>query len=218
MTPQERSLLTDFLRQMTQAQAGQKDAEAEALIRDAAARQPDTNYLLVQRAMSVEFALQAAQAQVTKLQAELDQMRPATQGSFLNDTNAWGRTTPRRATMATPASNAAQAPLAPLAPGTLSRAATPAATAPASSWGGAGILGNVATAAAGVVAGSFLYQGIQGMLGQHKQTADAGANAASPTPEPEKLAAGSDAEYEGLDDSADFADTSGGDFDADGSA
>ncbi len=41
MTPQERELLTTFLQQMTQAQAGQKDAEAEAMIREATAKQPD---------------------------------------------------------------------------------------------------------------------------------------------------------------------------------
>ena len=39
MTPQERELLTTFLQQMIQAQAGQKDAEAEAMMREATARQ-----------------------------------------------------------------------------------------------------------------------------------------------------------------------------------
>ena len=54
MTPQERELLTGFLEQMTQAQAGRKDTEAEALIRNAAARQPDALYLLTQRALGLE--------------------------------------------------------------------------------------------------------------------------------------------------------------------
>ena len=47
MTLQERELLTSFLQQMTLAQAGQKDPEAEALIREASAKQPDTGLLPV---------------------------------------------------------------------------------------------------------------------------------------------------------------------------
>ncbi len=210
MTPQERELLSAFLQQMTLAQAGQKDAEAEALIREAAARQPDANYLLVQRAMGLDYALQATQAQLAKLQSEVDILRPGAQSSFLSDPNAWGRPKPTPTPTASPAS-------APLAPTTLSRAA-PAAAAPASSWGGAGILGTVATTAAGVVAGSFLYQGIQGMMGHHNQTADAGAHPASPPPEPERLATNSDGQDDAPDDSADYADASGGDFDAGDSA
>ena len=66
MTPQERELLTTFLQQMTQAQAGQKDAEAEAMIREATAKQPDAVYLLVQRAMGLEYALQVAHSEAEK--------------------------------------------------------------------------------------------------------------------------------------------------------
>jgi len=43
MNLQVREQLIRFLQQMTQAQAGQKDAEAEAFIRVAAARQPDAD-------------------------------------------------------------------------------------------------------------------------------------------------------------------------------
>ena len=75
MTPQERELLTTFLQQMTQAQAGQKDAEAEAMIREATAKQPDAVYLLVQRAMGLEYALQAAHSETVKIQGELNQLR-----------------------------------------------------------------------------------------------------------------------------------------------
>ncbi|MGZ5232512.1 MAG: DUF2076 family protein, partial [Burkholderiales bacterium] len=64
MTIQERELLERFLQQMTAARAGQKDPEAEALIKEAVARQPDAPYLLVQRALQLEQALQATQAQV----------------------------------------------------------------------------------------------------------------------------------------------------------
>jgi hypothetical protein len=204
MTPQERELLTGFLQQMAQAQAGQKDAEADALIRDASARQPDAAYLLVQRAMGLDYALQAAQAQAAKLQAELDQLRPGARSSFLDTSNAWGRPMP--------APSPAQVPLAAAAP---ARAATQ--PAPASSWG-SGMLGTVASTAAGVVAGSFLFQGIQGLMGHNNQAANAGANAAPLPPESGKLASDADERGDAPDESADYADAANEDSDAGDSA
>lgn len=198
MTPQERELITTFLQQMTQAQAGQKDPEADALIREAAARQPDAAYLLVQRAMALDYALQAAQAQSARLQTELDQARSGARSSFLDTSNAWGRPMP--------AQGPAQATLAQAAP------VRPAA-APASSWG-SGILGTVATTAAGVVAGSFLFQGIQGLMGHHNTA----ANSAPPSQEPGRLASDADRGSDTFDDAADYADAAEGDFDSGDSA
>ena len=90
MNHQEREQLNLFLQQLVQVQASQKDAEADGLIREACARQFDAAYLLVQRAMQLEHALQSMKAQCDQKQAELDKMRPGTQSSFLNDANAWG--------------------------------------------------------------------------------------------------------------------------------
>ena len=205
MTPQEREHLSAFLQQMTQMQAGQKDPEAEALIREAAARQPDAAYLLVQRAMGLDYALQATQAHAAKLQAELDQLRSGARSGFLDTSNAWGRPMPAQG----PAQvDAAPAPLA-------RAAAQPAAAAaaPASSWG-SGILGTVATTAAGVVAGAFLYQGIQSLMGRHNPAANAGANPAALPPESGKLASDTDEQGDAPDDSADYADAANGHFDA----
>ena len=162
MNSQERELLTSFLDQMSQAQAGQKDAEADALVKAAAARQPDAAYLLVQRAMQLEYALNATQVQAAKVQAELDQVRGAARTGFLDNPNAWGRP----AAAPTAAAAAAVAFGQPRAP------AATAAPVPASSWG-SGMLGNVATTAAGVVAGSFLFQGIQSLMGHHNTAANA---------------------------------------------
>ena len=155
MTPQERQLLQDFLQQLAQARADPKDAEAAALIRDAVSRQPDADYLLVQRATGLDLALRTSQAQVAKLQAELDQSRgPAT--GFLNNTSSWGR--------AAPAANSAQA-RAPSASLNAAQPAVPPAVQP-SAWG-SGMLASLATTAAGVVAGSFLFQGMQNLMGHH---------------------------------------------------
>ena len=157
MNLQEREQLTGFLQQLAQTQAGQKDAEAEMLIRDACSRQPDAAYLLVQRALLLEHAVQAAQTKIGQLQSALEQTRPAGVGgggAFL-DPNAWGQTV-------RPGSVAAPVP-PPLQP---APQAAPAPAPAASSWG-SGLLGSVATTAAGVVAGSFLFQGIEHLMGHH---------------------------------------------------
>ena len=173
MNPQERELLTSFLQQLSQAQAGQKDTEADELIGAACTRQPDAAYLLVQRAIQLEHALQATQSQVTKLQAELEQVRGGTSAGFLDNANTWGRAAP--ATVA-PAASA-------VATGQPRVQAGPAAPVPGSTWG-SGMLGSIATTAAGVVAGSFLFQGIQSLMGHQNTGANLGANAAENTFQP----------------------------------
>ena len=159
MNSQEREQLNLFLQQLTAVQAGQKDPDADALICEACARQPDAGYLLVQRSMQLEHALRAANAQCSQLQAELDKTRAGTQSSFLGNANAWGRQTPAPASAVAPAAANPGAAVQPHA-----QAAAPAP----SSWG-SGILGTVATTAAGVVAGSFLFQGINNLMGHHNQ-------------------------------------------------
>jgi hypothetical protein len=166
MNLQEREQLSHFIQQLTQAQAGQKDAEAEALIRDAVTRQPDAAYLLVQRAMQLEQALQIVQSQASKLQAEMEQMRSGARSGFLEQANTWGRP--------------AAVPSAPNAVAQPQVQAPPAAS-PAPPWG-SGILGNVATTAAGVVAGSFLFQGIGNLMGHHPSGTGFGSSAAQPAP------------------------------------
>lgn len=146
MNASEREKLTRFLQQLAQAQAGAKDAEAEKLIGEAARAQPDAPYLLVQRSLLLEQALENAQAEITGLKRALETSRGAS-GSFL-DNNAWG----------TAAGQTSAAP----------RFAAPAAPVPApagAAFPGAGFLGTVASTAAGVLAGSFLFQGIGHLLG-----------------------------------------------------
>ncbi len=157
MTNEERDQISGFLHLLERAQAAPKDGDAEALIRQSCARQPDATYLLVQRALQLEIAQQAAQAEIARLKKELEQARSGLPASaFLGGTNAWGR------------------PLAAPAPSPAPVAAMPQAAAPASNWG-SGLLGTVATTAAGVVAGSLLYQGISSLMGQRE-----GAHAAIP--------------------------------------
>lgn len=158
MNAKEREQLNGFLSQLVAAHAGPKDVEAEGLIREAVARQPDAAYLLVQKAFVLEQAVAAAQGRIAQLQGELDALRagPQGRGSFA-DSGQWGNSaaSPAASRMAPPPVNAAPAPV--FAP-------APAAASP--SWA-SGWLGNVATTAAGVAAGAFLFQGIENLFGHH---------------------------------------------------
>ena len=160
MNTQEREQLTTFLQQLGQARAAAKDAEAQTLIDTALARQPDAAYLLVQRCLLQDNALQAAQVQIASLQAELQQAKPA--ANFL-DANGWGRA-PVAPTVApvAPAMAYAPAPAYPQAAPAPSRFQAPS------------FLTSMATTAAGVAAGAFLFQGIESLMGHHGSNALAG--------------------------------------------
>lgn len=178
MNSQERDALNLFLQQMEQAPVAQKEAEADALIKNALVRQPDAGYLLVQRAMQLDYLLHQSQAKLAEVQAELDRVKnpvsqPAASTSFLGNIHAWGRAPAAAALAASPNQPLRAAAPPPPASQANAAAAAPAATTP---WAGS-MLGTVATTAAGVVAGSFLFQGIQNMMGHHSPTGGFGSNA-----------------------------------------
>lgn len=170
MNTQEAFQLNQFLQQLADVKLAEKDIDAERLIKEAVARQPDAAYLLVQRCLLQNQALQTAQTQIADLQTQLQQ-RAAGNG-FLNS-DPW----------------AVSAKPAPGVPGAdnyrvPNPAANPAAqdfvrqAAPTPGAGfGSSFLGNVATTAAGVVAGSFLFQGIENLLGHHQPASSWGQQA-----------------------------------------
>lgn len=148
MNTEELRLLTGFLDQLKQVKGIAKDADAEGLIRAAAAQQPDALYLLVQKALLQEQALGAAKSQIAHLQGQLEQARsrPAAGGGFLGS-DPW--TAPPR-----PAQSA---------PG-------PAAAPAQAGFGSSGFgsfLGTAAATAAGIAGGAFLFQGLESLLGHH---------------------------------------------------
>jgi hypothetical protein len=195
MNPQEKAQLEQFLQQLNSTQAGAKDGDANALIAESVKQQPDAAYLLVQRAMGLEMALQVAQKQMTELQAQIDQTSKPS--GFLSGINSWGRAAPAQG-----------------APANAMAAARPAAgAAQPSSWG-SGMLGAIATTAVGVVAGSMLYQGIQSMMGNNS-TPDAGnglGHSNAPADSGQLVAQNYDNSASNYE--SDF----GGDFDSDGFA
>src|SRR4051812_30697912 len=143
MTPQDNELLQKFLAQLAQAHVSTKDPEAQAMISRAVAEQPDAAYLLVQRALLLERALQQAKSQLSRLQEQ--------SGGADGGSHAWTQTRPSTPATAPVAASLPQAQAVPPTGGTGS--------------GGGGFLGNAATTAAGVAGGAFLFQGLEDLLG-----------------------------------------------------
>lgn len=154
MNPNEREQLTRFLDQLREARVSERENEADRLIRETVAANSDAAYLLVQRAMLMEQALNNAKAQISQLQQQAARGQQREQGGFLGRNNPWATGIEQnRSQGGVPGRNGYQIPHT-----------GPVAGAPGS---GSGFLGNIATTAAGVVAGSFLFQGIENLLGHH---------------------------------------------------
>jgi hypothetical protein len=175
MSPQDSQLLTDFLSQLIQARGIQKDPEADALIQRALAQQPDAAYLLVQRALLLEQGMNNARSQIAALQEQLRGQQGGG-GRFL-DPNSWGNSG-RAATPPAPQPQPQQyqpeyrqpyppAYQAPYQPSY--QQAGPGMGMGGGFLGGGlrGTLGSIATTAAGVAAGSFLFQGLENMFSHH---------------------------------------------------
>ena len=140
MTPDERTLLSTFLRDLAQARASGKDAEAAAMIDQAFAANPDAAYLIVQHAILSDQALHAAQGRIAELESGRSSgflgARPAQPSTAAPLSQSWGP-----------------------APG----------ASPINSGGGLGtFLRNAGTMAAGVAAGDFLFEGLSGLFGGHR--------------------------------------------------
>jgi hypothetical protein len=170
MSPQDSQMLNDFLSQLIQARGIQKDPEADALIQRAVAQQPDATYLLVQRALLLEQALNNAKDRIAGLESQLQQARSGQQGGdgkFL-DPNTWGNSGASRPAQSYQRDTQQpyqsqpqyQAPYQPQYQ-----------SAPSSGFlrgGFGGTLGSIAATAAGVAAGGFLFQGLENMFGHHE--------------------------------------------------
>src|SRR3954467_2901646 len=98
MTPQERDLITTLLSRLKSAgTAGQqKDAEADALIRQAVREQPDMPYYLVQTVLIQDLSLNQAQGRIADLDQQLAEAQPhkSSGTSFLG--GLFGRSEPQQ--------------------------------------------------------------------------------------------------------------------------
>jgi hypothetical protein len=182
MNPQEKELLTTLLARLKNMPQQAKDPEADGLIRQAVAEQPDLPYYLVQTVLIQDLSLHQAQQRITDLEKQLADAQQAakpTVGSFLG--GLFGSRPPA------PASGPGQA-------GPWTRSPQVAAAPPAQPYGqpgyaapqpgygqapmggglmgggmgaGGGFLRSAAATAAGVAGGALLFQGISSLFGNH---------------------------------------------------
>jgi hypothetical protein len=160
MTPDERTLLQNFLRDLTTSRAGQKDGEADRMISDALRSSPDAAYLLVQHAIMSDQALHAAQTQIAQLQ---DQLRntpaPMQSNGFLGGQSAAPSPWARAAAPPPPQDQYAYQPAPPQGGGFFG-------PGPFNRGGGLGsFLRGAGTTAAGVAGGALLFDGISNLFG-----------------------------------------------------
>ncbi len=175
MTPDEKTLLTRFLQDLTQARGGLKDAEASDLIDRSLRANPDAAYLLVQHAIIADQALHAAQDRIGQLESQARNAQSPGQGggSFLGGGGGggpWQGGQPQgygqqgyaqQGYAQQPQPQAYQAP--PQRGGLLGGLF--GGGQPTQPGGFGSFLRTAGTAAAGVAGGEFLFSGLSNMFG-----------------------------------------------------
>jgi hypothetical protein len=153
MNSQESTLITDLFDRISKNPPQQFDLEAERLIAEKVAANPQAAYVLTQSTIILQQAVTAAQARIAALEKQVAESASQQQGGgFLSGvSNLFGAPQPQ----AQPASARNVAP--PPIPQQSAPAAAPSA--------GGSFLQNAAATAAGVAGGALLFQGIQNLLG-----------------------------------------------------
>jgi hypothetical protein len=184
MTPQEKDLITSLMDRLTKAGGEPKDREAEALIRQSVAEQPDAPYQLVQTVLIQDMALNQAQSRIADLEKKLAEATPRTQQptSFLGGLAGRFGVPPQQPgpwrQQAPPSSGYSQASYGQgsygqgsygqgQGQGGYARPDYPQPAFPGGVQGGSGFLRSAATTAAGVAGGALLFEGIRSMFGNH---------------------------------------------------
>jgi hypothetical protein len=75
MTPHETALVTVLLERLKTTESPLKDAEAETLIRQTTAEQPDAAYHLVQTVLIQDLSLHIAQDRIAELEKSLTEAK-----------------------------------------------------------------------------------------------------------------------------------------------
>ncbi|MGC8549304.1 MAG: DUF2076 domain-containing protein [Acidobacteriaceae bacterium] len=171
MTPQEAQMLQQLVEQVARTPLNEKDPDAEALLKDGLARDPDALYKLAQIVLVQDISLHQAQARIQQLTAEAQQQpappQPARTSSFLGNlfhrdepapsSQPYGGTAPYQ-----PVPNAPPPPqyAQPQYPPP-SQYAQPQYAQPSE---GSSFLRSAATTAAGVAAGALAFEGIESLF------------------------------------------------------
>jgi hypothetical protein len=183
MTPAERQLVTELFDRLATLEDAPRDPDAERAIRDGLSQAPNAVYALVQTALVQDEALKRANDRIQELEAELGGgNEPPRQGGFLDtmrdsifgrqgapgqeQRGSVPRVRPADVPMGAPPAFGGGQPMgggpgyAP-APGQMPPQPEPQAR-------GGSFLGTAAAAAAGVIGGSMLLDGVRSMTGGHK--------------------------------------------------
>jgi uncharacterized protein len=188
MDPQEQNLITTLLSRLKSAAGQPKEPEADALIRQAMAEQPDAPYYLVQTVLIQDLSLHNAQNRIAELEHQVTaaQQQAARPTSFLGGLfgSRQPAPLPEQAAPSAPAgpwTRAPQVAAAPMAqpyqqpgygqpqPGYGQQ--QPGYGGPGGGFmgggmGGGGFLRSAAATAAGIAGGALLFQGIESMFGR----------------------------------------------------
>ena len=171
---------------------GQKDPEAEALIRRATAERHGVPYYLVQTVLIQDLSLHSARSRITDLETQLTEIKSTSPGapSFLSAPSFLGavldRSEPsgdvRPNNMPPGALGGGPPPIAAMRrPSYVPKPDDAAPLAPdAGLTGGGGFLRSATMTAAGIVGGALVFEGIQSMFGQHDAATITGNQAALP--------------------------------------
>jgi uncharacterized protein len=191
MTPEERDLTTMLLDRLNKTE-GQRDPEAEVLIRQATAEGDSAHYYLVQTVLIQDLSLHNAQRRITDLETQLTEtnLTSSAPPSFLGAASflgaVFGGSEPLgdARTSNLPPSGPPTGPAALAAmprPGSIPElgAAAPPASA-AGLAGGGGFLRSAAMTAAGIAGGALVFEGIQSIFGQCDTATITGNQAALP--------------------------------------
>jgi uncharacterized protein len=182
MTPQESELVNALFDRLARLESAPRDAGAERLIADGLQRAPHAVYALVQTALVQDEALKRANARIEELQAQAGSTPTAEEqpSSFLDSVReAFGGRAPAHGSVPS-----VRPPIPGIQPQNLQpqgfqeqnfqpQPGYPPPPPPAGYPGGAAFgsggsfLGNAASAAAGVIGGALLLDGIRSMFGHH---------------------------------------------------
>jgi uncharacterized protein len=200
MTPEERNLVIELFDRLATLEDAQRDPDAERLIRDGLRQAPNASYALVQTVLVQDEALKRADARIRELEGE-PAGDPPRDNSFLGGVrdSLFGRREGRGSVPSVPRPEDTRGSMSPawrtgtpaMASGTGAGmpigAGQPGGPMPGGpiAGGGGSFLGTAAAAAAGVVGGSLLLNGIRSMMGgQHGAQAafdpNAGTTGSSP--------------------------------------
>jgi uncharacterized protein len=179
MTPEERKLVIELFDRLATLEDAERDPEAERLIRDGLRQAPNAAYALVQTVLVQDEALKRANARIRELEGGGE--APARDTSFLGSMrDSLSGVREGRGSVPSVRPGAASPAPAPAMSAAWRTGSQPTPPPPmsepmAAPMGmGGSFLGTAASAAAGVIGGALLLDGIRSMMGHH-----AGAHAAS---------------------------------------